>query len=123
MSSVRLWHSALLFILALVDLSQESSSSLPALPANFRIVLDDTHGGGDNLRLHCRPPPTLNSDSIKTNVFMRQWRLDGEKIEENEEFLSWDKNSNATLVECFASNSLGTSYAFLNLESSNETET
>ena len=54
---------------------------------------------------------------------MRQWRLDGEKIEENEEFLSWDKNSNATLVECFASNSLGTSYAFLNLESSNETET
>ena len=86
MSSVRLWHSALLFILALVDLSQEleSSSSLQVLPANFRIILDDTHGG-DNLRLYCRPPPTTNNDSsIKTNVFMHQWRLDGEIIDDAE---------------------------------------
>ena len=116
MSSVRLWHSALLFILAL-DLSVRSQDLILS-PANFRIIWDDSAGG--HRGLHCRPP--LEYSDMKTNDFSFQWRLDGDIVEAAEkEFLSFDQLDNVTLVECWASNALGTSYAFLNLVS-NQTE-
>lgn len=104
LSSVRLWHSALLFILAFGPFLALTQS-----PANFQI---STNSQGI---LRC-----ANDDQILENVSY-SWKIDGVQLE-NETTETISNEVGIDKVECLASNSFGTSYAFLKLtnESYNE---
>ena len=106
LSSVRLWHSALLFILAFICLLvQGQIQRLP--PDNFEITFDET----------------LNEFSCVNEQYeddvVYKWKLDGIL---NEEFdgksiiqLDYEVMENIDMLACLASNQMGTSYAFYKL--------
>ena len=119
MTAVRLWHSALLFILAstlpLTTLTQTSALMVQP-PSNYKVVWDNNTN-----KLQCMNENEIND---KEDPMMFQWKFDGLELENEltssdsiqlEELEDLDLK-NLEKVECLASNSFGTSYAFLQFE-------
>jgi len=114
-STMRLWHSALLFILAsavAVPQATAASAAPQTPPSNYKVVWDNLAN-----KLQCMNDNELSD--MQTFI----WNFDGIELEneygasadsiiqvEQEDVQSLEK------VECWASNTLGTSYAFLQFE-------
>ena len=106
MSSVRLWHSALLFILASAVLASERP------PANYQVILEQ-----DIAKCKLKN----DNNSISTDIQFK-WMIDGHEIQNEKSdtlrLLEHDAVNNINELECYAhSNEWGmyTSYAFLHL--------
>ena len=115
MTAVRLWHSALLFILACaLPLSTTQTPALMVPPLNYKVVWDNNTN-----KLQCMGDNEISDK----DPMMFEWKFDGLELEN--ELTSSDSIQleqedldvqNLEKVECLASNSFGTSYAFLQFE-------
>ena len=115
---MRLWHSALLFILAIQACVSNTGANKTPPPVNYEIHLEDNN-------FYCLPSPDQRTN--RSDIYFKWLLTPPPQIEEDNllsstNTLQLQDIQAVNKVECLASNHFGTSYAFMHLMNGTQLE-